>query len=153
MQKIQGIITQSEKTCLQSGVKLTDKRKHVLMCLLESNRALSAYEIIDDLKNKYQICIQAMSIYRILDFLIKENLAHKLQLTKKYIACSHITCSHEHQLSQFLICCECGLVKEIIINKSLVDNLRTTIENADYCFSSPQLELSCLCNNCAKHNP
>ena len=152
MKSAQDIIMQAEKSCSQNGVRLTNKRKQVLICLLESQRALSAYDMIDDLRDKYQTNIQAMSIYRILDFLLKENLVHKLQLTNKYIACSHIACSHEHLLSQFLICGKCGLVKEVIINKSLVDNLKTTIEAAGYYFSSPQLELSCLCNSCAKNN-
>ncbi|MFT6835779.1 MAG: Fur family zinc uptake transcriptional regulator [Francisellaceae bacterium] len=150
MPSIDEMVSQAEKNCSDSGVKLTDKRKQVLACLLESDIALSAYEIIDVLHHKHQTNIQAMSIYRILDFLQKENLVHKLQLMNKYIACSHITCSHEHQLSQFLICGKCGLVKEIMISKALINNLKITIEDAGYFFSSHQLELSCLCKNCAE---
>ena len=70
---------------------------------------------------------------------------HKLLLTNKYIGCSHITRSQEHQASQFLICNEYGLVNDIMISQALVDNLDETIKNDGYRFSSPKLEISCLC--------
>ena len=59
-----------------------------------------------------------MSVYRILDFLIHEELVHKLETASLYIACAHIACDHQHETPQFLICDRCFTVKEIGIKST-----------------------------------
>ena len=152
MDSTQKLISSATQRCLQHGERLTHKREQILRCLLEADRPLSAYEIMDNLHNYHNTSIQAMSIYRILDFLLNRKLVHKLQLTSKYVACSHIACSHEHRLSQFLICARCSRVKEISIDKTLIENLQSAILRAGYCFTGSQLELNCLCNRCAEEH-
>jgi len=64
------------------------------------------------------------------------------------VACSHITCDHDHEVTQFLICNECLQVKEININQSTIKALQKNIEAAGFHLLSPQLEMYCLCENC-----
>jgi Fur family zinc uptake transcriptional regulator len=90
-----------------------------------------------------------MSVYRILDFLENEDLVHRLNLAKKYVACSHITCKHAHQVPQFLICKRCSKVKEIGIDAALVQSLKNHIDEAGYSLASQQLEFDCLCADCS----
>lgn len=149
MKQIQKVINSAEAHCQKRGTRLTEKRKHVLSGLVSSEKALSAYELIDYCKDEYSEKIPAMSIYRILDFLQGEHLVHKLNLANKYVACSHITCDHEHEVAQFLICNECSQVKEIAIKRALVDSLKKNVEDADYQLLSTQIELNCLCQSCA----
>ncbi len=149
MASITQIIDHAENTCRKNGAKLTEKRKRVLTGLLISKKALSAYELIDFMQKEFNESPPAMSVYRILDFLETENLVHKLHLANKYIACSHISCAHEHEVPQFLICDKCGNVKEIGIKKSLINTLKQNVEKSGYVLKSPQLELHCLCHECA----
>ena len=149
MSTIAQILNHAETSCRASGAKLTEKRKRVLTGLLKSQKALSAYELIDILQKEFDESPPAMSVYRILEFLESENLVHKLHLANKYVACSHISCAHEHEVPQFLICDQCGSVKEIGIKKSLINTLKRNVEESGYVLQSPQLELHCLCQECA----
>jgi|TARA_B100000745_G_scaffold37923_1_gene23425 Fur family zinc uptake transcriptional regulator len=148
MNDIVKTLAHAEQSCQSHGARLTDKRKAVLSGLLTSGKALSAYELVDYCRDELDTSIPAMSVYRILAFLEQENLVHKLHVTNKYVACSHISCEHAHEIPQFLICESCGNVKEIGIKKSLIDTLKDNVEQAGYHLKSPQLELHCLCQNC-----
>lgn len=148
MTKVQSIINHAEQSCKAHGSKLTHKRKQVLSGLLQSNRAMSAYELVDYCKEAYGESPPPMSVYRILDFLQEEHLVHKLNLANKYIACAHITCDHDHGIPQFLICGGCQRVEEIAVGKSTISTLKRKVEEAGFHLSSPQLEINCLCNQC-----
>jgi len=142
------IIDHAEQLCKQRGSRLTKKRKQVLSGLLQSDRALSAYELVDYCKENFEEALPAMTVYRILEFLENESLVHKLHLANRYVACRHITCAHEHEVQQFLICTNCQRVKEISINKNTLASLQENIEAAGYKLVSPQLEMNCLCESC-----
>jgi Fur family zinc uptake transcriptional regulator len=149
MSKISKIIDHAESNCRSTGAKLTEKRKRVLTGLLQSQKALSAYDLIEYMRTAFDETLQPTTMYRILDFLASENLVHRLQLANKYVACSHISCDHSHEIPQFLICDECSNVKEIGIKKTLINTLKHNVEEAGYVLQSPQLELHCLCHDCA----
>jgi Fur family zinc uptake transcriptional regulator len=146
--KIDKIIDSAEHNCLESGGKLTAKRKHVLTTLLEAETPLSAYEIADKYKEAQQETIPVMSVYRMLKFLMDENLVHKLSLTNKYLACSHIACAHSHEIPQFLICDECAQVSEVGIKKDIIEAMKNSVENTGFSLNSPQLELHGICKSC-----
>lgn len=150
MNKVDEIIIQAEKNCKEHGSRLTAKRKQVLFSLIQSGKALSAYDLIDLFEHDFNEKISAMSAYRILNFLESESLVHKLNLANKYIACAHITCDHAHGVPQFLICVSCNDVKEIKIKKTTIDELKQSVEEADFQLISPQLEMNCICNTCSE---
>ena len=148
MNNVESVLAHAEQSCKAHGARLTGKRKQVLSGLLQSERALSAYELVDYCQRQYGSALPAMSVYRILDFLEGEELVHKLRLANKYVACSHITCDHAHAVPQFLICANCQKVREISIDKQVVLDLQRNVENAGYHLQSPQLEMNCLCDSC-----
>ncbi len=143
-------IDEAEQRCKQQGVRLTDKRKRVLSGLLRSDKPLSAYELVDFCKNEYGQPLPAMSVYRILGFLQEQHLVHKINLANKYVACAHITCEHEHGVPQFLICGDCHRVKEISVNKSTINALQRSVDEAGFQLVSHQLEIDCLCEDCSR---
>jgi len=148
MNNVNAILEHAEKHCKSHGARLTIKRKQVLTSLLQSKKALSAYDVIDSCKQSFNETIPAMSVYRILEFLENEKLVHKLKLANKYVACSHITCDHEHGIPQFLICSVCNRVEEIHIKSSTMSELKNNVEHAGFHLASPQLEMNCICNDC-----
>jgi Fur family zinc uptake transcriptional regulator len=147
MDKLDAIISQAELQCKVHGTRLTDKRKQVLTGLLKSGKALSAYELVDLCKKEFGETIPAMTVYRILDFLEEENLAHKLKIANKYVACSHIPCDHTHQ-PQFLICTQCLKVEEISIDYNIIQALEKNVKQAGFQVVNSKLEMDCVCDEC-----
>jgi len=148
MDSVTRIVDHAEQQCRDHGSRLTEKRKHVLASLLQSGRALSAYELIEVCKNRFGETLPPMSMYRILDFLRQEHLVHKLNVANKYVACAHITCDHAHTTSQFLICIQCQKVEEISVSKTVIDELESTIHEAGFRMATPQFEINCICEDC-----
>ena len=74
----------AERQCSERGAKFTAKRKRVLEALLNSDKALSAYELADYCRVEQGLEMLPMSIYRILDFLASEGLVHRLKTCLLY---------------------------------------------------------------------
>ena len=146
--KLQKTLEQARQECEQAGIRLTPKRINVLSVLLSIGSAVSAYQIVDRYASEYGESLKAMSVYRILNFLVEAGLVHRLETTNQYIACSHITCNHAHQIPQFLICNNCEQVTEVGLHKTLVDELKLSVEDSGFQLSSQQLELRGLCKRC-----
>lgn len=149
MSKLQAIIDRAEQQCKENGTRMTSKRKQILYGLLQSDKALSAYELVEYYKTEFDETIPAMSVYRILEFLEEEHLVHKLNLANKYVACAHIDGDHKHTVSQFLICQSCKRVKEVDIGDSVVQSLQQNVRDAGFELYRPQLEINCICEGCA----
>lgn len=148
--RLKTLLSNALRRCQQQGGKLTEKRERVLTLMLQSNTPLSAYEVADLLTKQNEQSIPAMSVYRMLDFLVSIELVHKLSSTNKYVACSHIACEHSHEIPQFLICKTCQQVKEIGIPKAVVNQLEKSVAAADFRLLNTQLELDCICEACAQ---
>lgn len=142
------ILKKAEEKCIQSGSRLTAKRAHILELLINSEIPLSAYNIVESYNEHALQQIQPMSAYRILEFLQAEQLVHKLSLENKFVACSHIACKHDHEVPQFLICRSCHKVKEIAVQKTIIEQLASQVSSAGYKMINTQIELDCLCDNC-----
>lgn len=142
-------LSRADAECTRAGQRLTDKRKNVLAELLRSPTPLSAYDIVAALEKSHGQPVTPMSVYRMLDFLVENNLAHRLKTENKYLACAHITCSHDHSVQQFLICERCQTVKEIAIDSRVINALTRGVAKAGFQLSKSPLELRCLCAACS----
>jgi Fur family zinc uptake transcriptional regulator len=89
--------------------ELTELRRAVLELVQRADRPLTAYQLLDRLK---EIRKGAMppTIYRALDFLIEKKLIHKVETLNVFVPCE--AGHHEHMI-QFLICRICGQVTEL----------------------------------------
>jgi len=145
---IDNVIQQAESHCQSNGGRLTQKRRLILEILLENKQPQSAYEIAELYHQKAGDNIPAMSVYRMLDFLMEKGLVHKLSSTNKFLACSHISCDQAHQTPQFLICDSCNAVNEIGLDRTLISALEKSIDAKHFQLNSPQLELHGICEGC-----
>ena len=148
LKAIDQVIARAQGECKQSGQRMTEKRCNVLKILLQHDTPLSAYDIAGHYKDTFGESLSAMSAYRMLDFLLHAGLAHKLTTTNQYLACAHISCEHEHEIPQFLICDRCHAVTEVGLRKQLLRELKSSIENTGFMLASQQLELHGLCKKC-----
>ncbi len=140
---------QAEKVCKENNALLTLKRRQVLSILLQADKAISAYEIIDLFKKEFNQVLAPMTTYRTLGFLERVQLVHKLNIANKYVACAHIGCDTTHDFPHFLICQRCLRVDELNSQTtSKLDELTDEVEQTGYQLSSPQIELNCICNAC-----
>ena len=100
----------AETRCAERGERLTPARLGVYAEMLASDRSLSAYELIALLEQRQGRKIAPLSVYRHLDFLMRNGLVHRLQSAQAYLPCDHPDHPHE---SQFLLCSSCGHVDEV----------------------------------------
>ena len=152
MNNIDEIIKHAEQHCANNGSRLTDKRKQILSSLVKSNKAISAYDLIDVCEEAFGEKIPPMSVYRILDFLEDQNLVHKLNVANKYVACSNISCDHVHGVSLFLICNVCNQVQEQSINQPITNELKKTVTDSGFTLVKSHLEMRCICNSCLQNS-
>ncbi len=109
-QCVTGALARVEKLCADKGLRLTPLRRNVMQALAESHVPLGAYEIVERLAAKGDRT-PAMSVYRVLDFLVSEGLAHRIESRNAFLACGHV---HESgDVVVFLICETCGATQEV----------------------------------------
>lgn len=104
-------LARAQALCRSRGERLTPIRSLVLAALYTDHRPLSAYDLIERLAQSDGQKRAAVSIYRALDFLIAQGLAHRLESRNAFIACPS-----EHgpeDLVLFMICTQCGGVDEV----------------------------------------
>lgn len=151
-QDLNQVIAKARQECAVAGVKLTPKRENVLSTLVQEQAPLSAYDIVEKYREQYGAPLPAMSVYRILDFLVTHRLAHKLETTNQFLACAHIACDHDHAIPQFLICDNCHSVQEVGLRKTLVQELHASVSQTGFTLGKQQLELHGLCAQCQQQD-
>ena len=105
-----GAMARAEAVCVASGARLTPIRRRVFETLQSTGGSLGAYEIADALADEEGRRLAPITIYRALDFLIAQGLAHRLASCNAYVPCRH---GHgPGELVAFLICEDCGTVEE-----------------------------------------
>ena len=98
-------------------MRLTVHQQHVLDALRQTQRPLSAYALLDMLRQEgFAAPIQ---VYRALERLIEHRLVHRLESLNAYVSCSR---SHNEDMTAFAICDNCGHIDELVdttLSKSL----------------------------------
>lgn len=93
----------------ETGARMTPVRRRTLEILLESHRAMGAYEVLDRLAAE-GFGRQPPVAYRALEFLVEHGLAHRLQRLNAFAACLHPGQDHA---PAFLICRACDQLAEL----------------------------------------
>ncbi|MEQ3723250.1 transcriptional repressor [Alcanivorax sp.] len=149
MTRTDRILASAEQFCREQGVRMTPQRKQVMSLLLAQPGPQSAYQLLDQFKSRYQSNAQPPTIYRALDFLIQQGLAHRLSSTNQYLACGHITCHHGHKGTVFLLCGDCGGVQETPLADAVVSELEQTLDTLGFHIQQePLLEVHGRCAQC-----
>jgi len=137
------VLEHAEIVCRARGVRLTEQRKTVLRLLCASDKPVSAYELLNRMRGAVKNPAPA-TVYRALDFLLEQGLAHKLESLHAYVGCTHP--DHPHA-SQFLICDDCGEVIEVE-DASLAETLRAAGQSLGFSVKRPIVEVLGTCARC-----
>jgi Fur family zinc uptake transcriptional regulator len=108
---VQHRLDEAASTCAKEGAQLTELRRAVLGLVLEADVPLTAYRLLDRLKETRKNAVPA-TIYRALEFLQEQKLIHRIEKLNAFIPCTEAD-HHHHHAAQFLICRNCGTVAEI----------------------------------------
>ncbi len=98
----------AERRLADAGQRLTPVRRRALQILLESPRALGAYEVLERLVAD-GFANQPPVAYRALEFLEDQGLVHRIRRLNAFTACMHVGEAHA---PAFLICRACHAVAE-----------------------------------------
>jgi Fur family zinc uptake transcriptional regulator len=120
----------------------TEQDRLISDALRGAGRPVSAYEIIDSLRDRATLAPQ--TVYRSLDRLIASGAAHRLESLNAFVACSHAV----HKGSAvFAICDRCGGVDEFDEPKAL-KALADWASAAQFALRQITLELRGTCARC-----
>ena len=103
-------LAEAKRSCEAHGARLTELRALVLSLILEAETPLTAYQILDRLKERRRSAVPP-TVYRALEFLMANGLVHRIERLNAFMGC-HGAGGHTHPV-QFLICRRCGTVAEI----------------------------------------
>ena len=120
-----------------------EQDKMIVEALRDVGRPVSAYELIEELRDKASLAPQ--TVYRSLDRLIAEGQAHRLESLNAFVACRHA--SHEGETAVFAICNDCGTVSEFD-EPAAVDRLAAWARKAKFAVDRMTLELRGRCRDC-----
>lgn len=125
--------------------KITDLRRDILHILWEAHSPLKAYEILDRLR-KIRPNAEPPTAYRVLDFLVLQQIIHRLDNSQSYLLC-HNHEKHEVAKQIIMLCKKCN--DTIELSNQLLQNLLTEIA-ASYQFTLNNniVELTGTCKNC-----
>lgn len=131
--------------CRARGASLTPIRRSVLALLLAEPGGIKAYDLLDRMKEVHRSATPP-TIYRALDFLIEQGLAHRIARTNQFVACHH---EGHDKAALFLVCPRCGTVSELHDDAALA-GLMKGLKAAGHTLASPEIELSAICADCGR---
>ena len=133
--------------CRARGASLTPIRRAVLELLLEEPGGIKAYDLLDRMKKVHRSATPP-TVYRALDFLIEQGLAHRIARTNQFVACHHE--GHDKAVL-FLVCPSCGTITELHDDAALA-GLMKGLKAAGHTLASPEIELSATCAECGRRS-
>jgi len=137
-------LDQASARLADQGARLTPVRRRTLEILLESHRAMGAYEVLDRLAAE-GFGRQPPVAYRALEFLVAHGLAHRLQRLNAFAACLHPGQDHH---PAFLICRSCDKVAEAAA-APIRDVLGAVAAQGGFRVERATIEALGLCATCA----
>lgn len=145
-----GALRRAERLCAERGARLTILRRQVLDILwAEDHRPLSAYDVLARLNagpraGAAHRPAAPPTVYRALDFLVCEGLAHRLPSLNAYIGCPRPETAHG---AQFFICRSCRTVAEVR-DPALGQAIARAGAGIGFAVDAPVVEVEGLCPRC-----
>jgi Fur family transcriptional regulator, zinc uptake regulator len=137
-------MAQAEAVCRANGARLTPIRRKVLEALYATHKPLGAYDLAELLGPKGRR-LAPITVYRALDFLMEQGLAHRLASQNAYIACPN---THDaKEAVAFLICERCGGVDELT-SPDLSSTLQNLLGKEGFQANGKVLEITGRCSHC-----
>jgi len=142
------VLKYAESQRARRGVRLTTQRLAVLQTLREANHPLGAYELLERLRGRLKNPVPP-TVYRALEFLQEQGLAHKIESLHAYVGCSRP--EHPHA-ARFLICSDCGEACELSqdVDDEIARSLQAAGDASGFEVRHSVVEMLGTCADCAR---
>lgn len=137
------ILDTAQTYCDTHNVRFTDTRREVLKIISLSETPITAYEILDQLKNTVKNPKPPI-VYRATDFWQEHGFVHKIESINAFVTCGE---NHRHKGSQFMICDTCGQTTEMH-SCSLPPKFKDHVAEAGFQPVSWNVEVHGVCRDC-----
>ena len=134
----------AQTRCAAAGERLTPPRQRVLELLLQTGQPAKAYDLIA-IYGANGVAAKPPTVYRALDFLVRQGLAHRIESLNAYMAC-HL--GERDHAAAFLICTCCNDTLEI--EPFEPERTKAAAHRAGYELSDVVVEGRGLCAACAR---
>jgi Fur family transcriptional regulator, zinc uptake regulator len=122
---------------------LTNNYQHVYRALHSTGGPMTAYQVLDAVR-PHGISAPP-TVYRALNRLVDEGLAHRLESISAYVACADP--QHRHGSAVFAICNHCGRIEELIA-ATIIKRLHNRAVERGFKVSDTTVELRGRCADC-----
>ena len=136
-------LNEAASLCADRGQSLTPLRRRVLEIVLEANRPLGAYDVLEVLARERDR-VAPPTVYRALDFLLAQGLVHKVLSVNGFVACSGAARPHAAEL---YICRDCGNAVELP-RPGTDRRLKAAAATMDFTIETVVLEVRGICGDC-----
>jgi Fur family zinc uptake transcriptional regulator len=139
---VQTQLGEVESRLSAQGERMTPARLRVLKLLMAAGEPVKAYDLIARFGEDGQPA-KPPTVYRALEFLEKQGLAHRIASISAYVACASGESDHA---AAFLICDCCGATAEVAA--SVADGLGAAASKAGYVSERTTIEAHGRCPAC-----
>jgi Fur family zinc uptake transcriptional regulator len=140
-----GALATAESLAQARGVKLTPLRRQVLSLICQSHKPAGAYQLLADLTRLRGEPAAPPTVYRALEFLVAQGLAHKIDSLNAFVACYAAGNPHH---GAFLICEKCLNVQEVT-DDAVLEALAGAAARSRFKAARSVVELHGQCRTCA----
>lgn len=132
---------------MRTSNALVANHRHVYDVLHSSKSPMTAYELLDAVR-EHGISAPP-TVYRALNRLIEEGLAHRIASINAYVACSN---PHRHHDSAVLaICGKCGSIEELF-SPAIFKRLKALAIDRHFRVKHSSIEITGVCGPCEKQD-
>lgn len=125
--------------------RVTDLRRDVLHVLWQADSPLKAYDILQQLR-QVRPNAEPPTAYRVLDFLVEQNIVHRLDNSQSYMIC-HSSEKHEIGKQVIMLCEKCH--ETIEVSNAVLQTLLTEMAKShNFTLNKNIVELTGWCNSC-----
>ncbi|MDR1451217.1 MAG: transcriptional repressor [Helicobacteraceae bacterium] len=132
----------AENLCADRKAKLTGLRRKILEILIQANAPLKAYDVVELMRNEGRRVTPATT-YRVLEFLLDQGLAHRINSLNAYAPCADPR--SKHSLVMF-VCSKCDAAKEIN-DEALIGAIRVRLDELGFALQGG-VEIQGACKRC-----
>ncbi|PNK60551.1 Fur family transcriptional regulator [Psychrobacter sp. FDAARGOS_221] len=153
-QQIEQRLLAAEKLCAEKGARFTPLRKMVYQLILQSDKPLGAYDLIQGLQDsrtkqdgEKAKMVAPPTVYRTLEFLLEFGFIHQLTSINAFVPCCHPRDQHN---AVFLLCNACQRVQEFsgMPVQQIVNYVK---QQVGFQVQQCVMELKGLCDSCLPH--
>jgi Fur family zinc uptake transcriptional regulator len=137
-----------EKQCAQNGGQLTSLRRFILGILVNQGKPLKAYSLLEEARLLGRR-LTPTSVYRVLDYLMKKGLIHKINALNAYVVCTETHDGQSFHQPLMLVCPDCQKATEIN-DQELLAPLFAKLDALGYRVGGGAIEVHGQCRLCSE---